>query len=53
MEIEVLVDDVRKTYESLQEKDEVKWIREPFQTGSGHVAVMEVPDENVFVLVGR
>ena len=37
---------------SIDNKD-VKWIREPFSTESGHVAVMEAPDENVFVLVEK
>ena len=31
---------------------DLRWIREPFATESGHVAVMEAPDGNVFVLVG-
>ncbi|KFN01023.1 glyoxalase/bleomycin resistance/dioxygenase family protein [Bacillus clarus] len=53
MEVEIFVEDVQQTYESLRENTEIKWIREPFQTESGHVAVMEAPDENVFVLVGR
>ncbi|KEK24882.1 VOC family protein [Bacillus gaemokensis] len=53
MEVEILVEDVLQTYESLKENKDVKWIREPFQTESGHVAVMEAPDENVFVLVGK
>jgi hypothetical protein len=52
-EIEILVDDVRHTYNELSRNDEIKWIREPFATESGHVAVMEAPDENVFVLVGK
>ncbi|WP_369900720.1 VOC family protein [Bacillus manliponensis] len=52
-EIEILVEDVRETYKQMQQNREVKWIREPFQTESGHVAVMEAPDGNVFVLVGR
>ncbi|KPU51695.1 glyoxalase-like domain protein [Bacillus wiedmannii] len=53
MEVEVLVADVQQTYESLKDNKDVKWIREPFPTESGHVAVMEAPDENVFVLVGK
>ncbi len=52
-EVEVLVEDVQQTYESLKDNKDVKWIREPFPTESGHVAVMEAPDENVFVLVGK
>ncbi|WP_144613428.1 VOC family protein [Bacillus cereus] len=53
MEVEVLVEDVQQTYESLKDNKDVKWIRAPFPTESGHVAVMEAPDENVFVLVGK
>lgn len=52
-EVEVLVEDVQQTYESLKDNKDVKWIRETFPTESGHVAVMEAPDENVFVLVGK
>ncbi|TLS36601.1 VOC family protein [Pseudalkalibacillus caeni] len=52
-EVEILVEDVRLTYKKLKENPEVKWIREPFPTESGHAAVMEAPDENVFVLVGK
>ena len=53
IEVEVLVEDVHQTYESLKDNKDIKWIREPFPTESGHVAVMEAPDENVFVLVGK
>lgn len=53
IEVEVLVEDVQQTYESLKDNKDIKWIREPFPTESGHVAVMEAPDENVFVLVGK
>lgn len=53
IEVEVLVEDVQQTYDSLKDNKDVKWIREPFPTESGHVAVMEAPDENVFVLVGK
>ena len=51
-EIELAVDDVRATYTDLRSNPAVGWIREPFATESGHVAVMEAPDGNVFVLVG-
>ena len=51
-EIELGVDDVRATYAELRGNPAVGWIREPFATESGHVAVMEAPDGNVFVLVG-
>ena len=51
-EIELAVDDVRASFAELKDNPGVKWIREPFATESGHVAVMEAPDGNVFVLVG-
>lgn len=51
-EIELHCDDVRATYEAIRTNPAVTWIREPFATESGHVAVMEAPDSNVFVLVG-
>ncbi len=52
-EVEIHVDDVRGTYAALSANPQVTWIRTPFATESGHVAVMEAPDKNVFVLVGR
>lgn len=52
-EVEILVEDVRESYSQLSENREVKWIRTPFTTESGHVAVMEAPDGNVFILVGK
>jgi catechol 2,3-dioxygenase-like lactoylglutathione lyase family enzyme len=52
-EIEIMVDDVRASFETLRLIPGVTWIREPFATESGHVAVMEAPDTNVFVLVGK
>ncbi|KKC39312.1 glyoxalase [Devosia epidermidihirudinis] len=51
-EVELAVDDVRATFAELKANAEITWIREPFATESGHVAVMEAPDGNVFVLVG-
>ena len=51
-EIELGVDDVRATFAQMQGNDGITWIRQPFATESGHVAVMEAPDGNVFVLVG-
>ena len=51
-EIELLCDDVRVTRAELAALEGIVWIREPFATESGHVAVMEAPDGNVFVLVG-
>ncbi|MDP5272897.1 VOC family protein [Chengkuizengella axinellae] len=52
-DIEILVDDVRQTYQDLSPNRDINWIKEPFSTESGHVAVMEAPDKNVFVLVGK
>ncbi len=52
-EIEISVDDVRQTYAVLSRHPEIQWIRTPFATESGHVAVMEAPDGNAFVLVGK
>jgi predicted enzyme related to lactoylglutathione lyase len=51
-EIELACDDVRQTFAEIGTTSGVTWIREPFATESGHVAVMEAPDGNVFVLVG-
>ncbi len=51
-EIELQVDDVRATRRQFESIPGISWIREPFATESGHVAVMEAPDTNVFVLVG-
>lgn len=51
-EIELACDDVRQTFAEIGPQPGVTWIREPFATESGHVAVMEAPDGNVFVLVG-
>ncbi|KGX83399.1 VOC family protein [Pontibacillus marinus] len=53
-EIEIVVEDVQETYETLKSNSEVKWIRTPFPNSlGGHVAVMEAPDGNAFVLVGK
>lgn len=52
VELELGVDDVRATFADLRGNNAIGWIREPFATESGHVAVMEAPDGNVFVLVG-
>jgi len=51
-EVELLCDDVRATCAELAATEGITWIREPFATESGHVAVMEAPDGNVFVLIG-
>jgi len=53
VEVELLVDDVVATVAFLKQNTEVTIIVEPFQTESGHVAVFEAPDKNVFVLVGK
>lgn len=52
-EVEILVEDVCQLHTELSNNEEIKWIRTPFATESGHIAVMEAPDGNVFVLVGR
>jgi hypothetical protein len=52
-EVEILVEDVRKAHTELSKNEEIQWIRTPFATESGHIAVMEAPDGNVFVLVGK
>ena len=52
-EVEILVDDVCQAYNKLSEYELIKWIRTPFASESGHVAVMEAPDGNVFVIVGK
>ncbi|MDF2536848.1 MAG: Glyoxalase/bleomycin resistance protein/dioxygenase [Bacillales bacterium] len=53
-ETEIVVEDVREVYETLKSNPEVIWIREPFPNSlGGHVAVMQAPDGNVFVLVGK
>ena len=52
-EVEIHVGNVCEVYNEFSKNPEIKWIRTPFATESGHVAVMEAPDENVFVLVGK
>lgn len=52
-EVEINVEDVRQAYAHLSGNEEIQWIRTPFATESGYVAVMEAPDKNVFVLVGN
>ncbi|MGM8216595.1 VOC family protein [Bacillaceae bacterium W0354] len=53
-ETEIVVEDVRATYEALKSNSEIQWIRTPFPNSlGGHVAVMEASDGNVFVLVGN
>lgn len=53
-ETEIVVEDVCETYETLKYNPGVQWIRTPFLNSlGGHVAVMQAPDGNVFVLVGK
>ncbi|MFC4410907.1 VOC family protein [Chungangia koreensis] len=53
-ETEIVVEDVRVTYDVLKDNPEIQWIRTPFPNSlGGHVAVMKAPDGNVFVLVGK
>lgn len=53
-ETEIIVSDVQETYETLKDNEEVIWIRTPFPNHlGGHVAVMQAPDENIFVLIGK
>lgn len=52
-EVEILVEDVCQTHAELSDNEEIQWIRTPFATESGHIAVMQAPDGNVFVLVGK
>ncbi|QOR66593.1 VOC family protein [Cytobacillus suaedae] len=55
IEIEIMVDDVVEIYNRLSEMNkQITWIRKPFNNLlGGHVAVMQAPDQNVFVLVGK
>ena len=54
IEAEIVVEDVREAYKRLKLNIEVQWIRTPFPNSlGGHVAVMQAPDGNVFVLVGK
>lgn len=52
-ELEIAVDDVYVVYKELSKNKKVKWIRKPFATESNNIAVMEAPDGNVFVLIGK
>jgi catechol 2,3-dioxygenase-like lactoylglutathione lyase family enzyme len=53
VEIEIQVPDVRAAYERLSLDPRIRWFAEPFPTEVGHVAVMEAPDGNTFVLIGK
>ncbi|WP_077306507.1 VOC family protein [Terribacillus halophilus] len=53
-ETEIVVDDVHAVFTHLAQNTDIKWIRKPFPNAlGGHVAVMQAPDNNVFVLVGN
>ena len=52
IEVEMRVEDVRASYETMRRMPGVAWISQPFAIEQGHVAVMTAPDGNVFVLVG-
>jgi catechol 2,3-dioxygenase-like lactoylglutathione lyase family enzyme len=52
-EIEIVVDDVRESYQALSSTPGVGWISAPRPNPlGGHVAVLEAPDGNAFVLIG-
>lgn len=53
VDIELYTEDVVKTYNEMSKNKDIHWISQPFKTESGHVAVFEAPDGNVFVLVGK
>ncbi|RAP24053.1 hypothetical protein C2W64_02900 [Brevibacillus laterosporus] len=54
IEPEIIVEDVPAFYEQWKDDPAIHWIRTPFANSlGGHVAVMEAPDGNVFVLVGK
>lgn len=53
-ETEIIVSDVKETYEMLKDNEEVIWVRNPFPNHLVvHVAVMQAPDEDIFVLIGK
>jgi catechol 2,3-dioxygenase-like lactoylglutathione lyase family enzyme len=52
-EIELLVDDVRATFDELCTNAAITWRRKPSPIPNGHVAVMTAPDGNDFVLIGN
>jgi hypothetical protein len=52
VEVEIKVEDVRAACEKLRGQPGVSWLAEPFAIENGHVAVMQAPDGNVFVLIG-
>lgn len=54
VETEIVVDDVVQVYNTLREDNKIEWIQVPFlNPNGGHVAVMQAPDGNVFVIIGK
>ncbi|AIG26338.1 VOC family protein [Brevibacillus laterosporus] len=54
IEPEIFVEDVTAFYEQWKDDPSIQWIRPPFSNSlGGHVAIMEAPDGNVFVLIGK
>jgi hypothetical protein len=52
--MEIAAEDVSATFEHLHRRyPGVRWVREPFVTPQGHLAVVEVPGQTVLVLVGK
>jgi len=52
IDVEIRVGDVKAAYRALAEDPQVSWLAEPSGIENGHVAVMQAPDGNVFVLIG-
>lgn len=52
-EIEITVDNVKESYLELSKRSDIKWIAEPIEYETNSVAVMQAPDGNIFVLVGK
>ena len=51
-EVEIRVADVRQAHEELRNMPGVTFVVEPVAIETGHVAVMQAPDGNEFVLIG-
>lgn len=52
IEVEIRVADVEAAFRTLTAEPGVSWIAKPFAIENGHVAVIQAPDANTFVLVG-
>ena len=52
-DVELRVASVLEAYRVLSLNPEVRWLRPPFETGEGSVAVLRAPDGNVLRLVSR